>query len=292
MIYYRQFLFVLFACLFVQQICSQNLDYVSIANQYLERQEYTKAFEYMKKGALEGSVGAQCNLGSFYAQGIGTPKNFNAAIEWWKKAAEQGHAISMYYIATSYLDGNNGIPVDKTTALYWLTKSSDYGNTEAKLALVNFYIKGDGIAKDINKAVTMLKQIIDSPNCLVETKTNAVLQLAALYQDEESVRDYAKSHELWLQAAKAGNVLGMYMTGMDYIQGRGVEKNVEQSLEWIQLGADLGHPECQFQLHLYYKLGIGVEKDENKAKDLFNKANKGGSIRALKLLMDMYGEKK
>lgn len=291
MIKYRQFLLALLTCLSAQQVYSQNLDYVSVAFQCLDRKEYTKAFDYMKKGALEGNVGAQCNLGSFYAQGLGTPKNISAAIEWWKKAAEQGHAISMYYIATSYLDGNNGIPVDKATALYWLTKSSDYGNTEAKLTLVDFYLKGDGITKDISKAVLLLKQIIESTNCQKETKINAVLQLAALYQDEESVRDYTKSHELWLQAAKAGDVLGMYMTGMDFIQGRGVEKNVEQSLKWIQLGADMGHPECQFQLHLYYKLGIGVEKDETKAKDLFNRAYKGGSIRALKLLMDMYGEK-
>ena len=282
--------FVFLCLLLVSTRCFAQIDNFKLAMSFYDKGSYEKAFEYMEKSANEGSIGAQYTLGSYYAIGIGVTKNLSKAMEWWQKAADQGHPMSMFHLGEEYLEGGDGVIIDKQKAIYWLTKATDYDNLEAASLLSDCYRLGNGVPKNIKKSISLLENIINSDkDGFQDTKINAELQLAAIYMDDELVRDYAKAHYYSLKAAESGNPTGMYFVGMDYCQERGVPKDIKESVKWITLGADLGHPECQFQLHLYYKLGIGVEKNSKKANELFDKAYKGGSLRAVQLLMDMYG---
>jgi TPR repeat protein len=51
-----------------------------------------KAVEWFKKAADQGNVDAQNNLGVMYYTGEGVPKDIAKAREWFRKAAAQGNA--------------------------------------------------------------------------------------------------------------------------------------------------------------------------------------------------------
>ncbi|MBR6902145.1 MAG: sel1 repeat family protein, partial [Synergistaceae bacterium] len=46
---------------------------------------------WYKKAADNGDAIAQYNIGSLYENGLGVKKNYKKAIEWYEKAAAQGH---------------------------------------------------------------------------------------------------------------------------------------------------------------------------------------------------------
>lgn len=48
----------------------------------------------IKEAAEQGDVDAQYMLGDFYANGEGVKQDYEKAIEWTKKAADQGHIMA------------------------------------------------------------------------------------------------------------------------------------------------------------------------------------------------------
>jgi len=59
---------------------------------------YSTAVEWYRKAAEQGYEGAQFNLGVMYDKGWDVDKNELTAVEWYRKAVEQGHAIAQYSI--------------------------------------------------------------------------------------------------------------------------------------------------------------------------------------------------
>ena len=50
-------------------------------------------FEEIKAKAEAGDADAQFNLGVMYRKGQGMEQDYKEAFKWWKKAADQGHAM-------------------------------------------------------------------------------------------------------------------------------------------------------------------------------------------------------
>lgn len=53
----------------------------------------------VEKRADEGDAESQCSLAFLYEIGIDREQNLDLALEWWKKAAAQGHAIALKKVA-------------------------------------------------------------------------------------------------------------------------------------------------------------------------------------------------
>jgi TPR repeat protein len=110
------------------------------------------AVEWYRKAALQGLADAQNKLGIIYAQGIGEadtpidsskpsapyinqqikiPKDETAALEWFKKAANQGDIDAQYNLAIMYV---NGLGTDRSDmqAYFWTTLSAAKGNKNAQ----------------------------------------------------------------------------------------------------------------------------------------------------------------
>lgn len=55
---------------------------------------YTEAVNWFRKAAEQGDVNAQALLGSMYYDGVGVTKNLSEAKKWFEKAAAQGNEES------------------------------------------------------------------------------------------------------------------------------------------------------------------------------------------------------
>jgi uncharacterized protein len=54
---------------------------------------------------------------------------------WLFKAANNGDANAQFNISQNYLNGNNGLPVNRTKALNWLKAAAKNGHNQAQVLL-------------------------------------------------------------------------------------------------------------------------------------------------------------
>ena len=64
------------------------------------------------------------------------------------------------------------------------------------------------------------------------------------------------------------HVIGLLLS----VPGEGVEKDMRKAFEWLEKASELGHVGATHDLAGYYEHGIGVDKDEAKAIELYVKA--------------------
>ncbi|MBR0097490.1 MAG: sel1 repeat family protein [Synergistaceae bacterium] len=74
-----------------------------------------------------------------YASGRGVRRDYQQAVYWYRKAAEQGHAWAQNNLGAMYANGN-GIKRDFNQAIYWWQKSAAQGNTSARANLATLGI--------------------------------------------------------------------------------------------------------------------------------------------------------
>ena len=63
----------------------------TIAFAYYCKQDYGQAMEWFKKAAEQGYANAQYSIGIMYRRGEGVEQDYSQAMDWFRKAAEQGH---------------------------------------------------------------------------------------------------------------------------------------------------------------------------------------------------------
>ena len=73
---------------------------------------------------------AQYNLGTMYRKGDGVKQDYKEAVEWYRKAAEQGLANAQYNLGLMYAKGQ-GAPTDFAAALKWLQLAAERGHEPA-----------------------------------------------------------------------------------------------------------------------------------------------------------------
>jgi TPR repeat protein len=69
-----------------------------------------------------------------YEKGLGTPKNYTAAMKWYLMAAQQGRPEAEFKVGYLYEQGL-GVAQNKPSAIAWYQKSSQQGYPDARDAL-------------------------------------------------------------------------------------------------------------------------------------------------------------
>jgi TPR repeat protein len=88
--------------------------------------------------------------------------------------------------------------------------------------------------------------------------------------------------------AAAGDVEAQLELSIFYRKGMGVEKNLELGLHWLQIAADAGFSGAQTHLGLAYMNGYDVEADRETARKWLTLATAQGSRAAEQLLRHPY----
>ena len=74
------------------------------------------------------------------------------------------------------------------------------------------------------------------------------------------------------EKAKSGSVVSQGILGHNYLCGHGTAPNYEEALNWLTLAADKGVAQALFNLGYMYENGLGVQKDEIKAIEYYEKS--------------------
>lgn len=121
-------------------------------------------FAQLQKDADAGNAEAQFSLGWIYVHGEGytgvtfmrdVPKDIPKALDWYQKAAAQGHVNAQYNLGMLYRLGL-GVKEDQANAFVWLQKAAAQGSDVAQYNLGVMYAEGAGVTQNLPRACAWL----------------------------------------------------------------------------------------------------------------------------------------
>ena len=98
----------------------------------------------------------QWRFGSMYRFGIGVKEDQEKAVEWFRKSAEQGHAVGQYFLACAYQEGE-GVPQNFAEARAWFSLSKSNGDEDAEERMDDLDAKM--IKEDISKSQERAREL-------------------------------------------------------------------------------------------------------------------------------------
>ncbi|KAF9900302.1 hypothetical protein EC991_007644 [Linnemannia zychae] len=193
-------------------------------------------FHEMIKKAKLGDMDSQHALGKmYYFGGSGVEQDYHVAMDWYTKAASQGHAGAQNYIGFMYQHGQ-GVPQDYTAAMNWFLKASDQGLGSAQNNVGFLYRYGHGVSQDYAAAMEWYLMAADSGYPV------AFNNIGALYSHGLGVpQSYSIAMEWYRKAADRGSSNAQYNIGVMFQSGQGVPKDIAAAKEWYSMAAAGGH---------------------------------------------------
>lgn len=184
---------------------------------------------WIERAAAGGSALAQADLASRYLQGHGLPRDpflarrwalkaatrgqrraesvlcvldhhdhrQGAARQWCQKGAEQGDALSQFFLARTL--GQSATPADKRRARHWMRQAAAQGLIPAQLHLGDYFHEGIGGKRDNRQAIRWWRQAARAGN------GRAQLAVARAYAKGWGVKPDAFTAYAWLLAASRSN---------------------------------------------------------------------------------------
>ena len=235
---------------------SKTTDLLMKASQCLTAKDLNGAKRKLEKAAEMGDMYAQFNLGVMYMRGDGGAPDPAKALEWFQKSADQGCSFAQH--ALGQLCQNPKIVsrdvISAEAQRDYFTQAADQGHADALYRLAMIDLMGNTFNWPQGASPAVISQ----------------LRLAA-----------EKEHP------KAQNSLAWVYEHMKDIDPNKQKENEAQALHWRIKAANNGHKGAQFNLGMQYQEGRGVEKDEVRALDLFTKAATNGHKKAREYLQTL-----
>ena len=210
-------------------------------------------------------------------------EKFVEALEMYKKAGEMGNAEGLFRAGKFYHEGRTGIEVNYELARKYYEQAVRLNNAKAMNNLANMYGNGEGVTRNILKAIELYEKAALLKNVA------AMDNLGDKYRWGNGVeQDYLKAKQWYEKAADLGNAYAMYMLGDFYRDGLGVEQNYLKAKEWYEKASDLGSADAMGSLGNLYLNGQGVAENDEEALKWFRKGAEKGAAWVIGNVGHMY----
>lgn len=109
------------------------------------------------------------------------------------------------------------------------------GNLKACAQLGEQLLRGDGVAQNIPRAITLLEQAAHGGI------GSAIFRLGMIYDDGQGVtKDRRRAVDYFRAAAAAGEAEGFFNVGAAYVGAHGVKRDYAEGLAWLILATNRG----------------------------------------------------
>jgi len=194
------------------------------------------ALEHFRIAADMGLAAAHAKLGDYALFGIGPVKpDVDEAVAEYRIASGDGDLAATTTLAFLYRLGR-GVPRDPSQMMQLMTTAADGGYQFAQYRLAQTYLTGDGIAGGADEALGVPNPERGAKYLELAARqgnSKAILELAQLYADDSGgVAWDPDAHAYWtIEAAKTGDPEAIAALGLLYEKGRGVEKDPQRAAE-------------------------------------------------------------
>ncbi|MCH5177072.1 MAG: SEL1-like repeat protein, partial [Prevotellaceae bacterium] len=208
-------------------------------------------------------------------------ENYAEAVQWFQKAAEQGHAEAQYALGLCYYRGE-GVQKNYAEAVQWFQKAAEQGHADAQRALGVCYYNGEGVQKNDAEAVKWFQKVAEQGHA--DAQYNLGL---CYYRGYGMQQNYAEAVKWFRKAAEQGNADAQCALGVCYAKGNGVPQNYEEAVKWYRKAAEQGYATAQYNLGWCYERGNGVGENSTEAAKWLRKAAEQGDADAQKALNEL-----
>lgn len=164
--------------------------------------------------------------------------------------------------ALSLLTGTSG-RIDTLQAVERLQRYADDGNPIAMNAVGIFYLQGTGVERDIDTGIAWLEASAEKGYPYGYFNIAMIYKLGqyGISQDFTTAYDYMLRSYRHTGSAHASHLLGYF-----HYKGIGCEQNYAIAADYFLKGARQGYEPCMYMLGLCYRNGYGLERDEDMAQ--------------------------
>lgn len=240
-------------------------------------------FHKLQECANSGDERCQNMMGVWYKGGVQCEQNYQIAVEWFRKSAEQGFAAAQCNLGNCYKFGK-GVTQDLTKAVKWYEKSAEQGFASAQFRLGYCYEHGEGMMLDCAKAIEWYRKSAVLGYCRAQCRLGEIYK-EGLCGVEKSLQ---KSFEWYFKAAEQGDSSAQFYVGYFYDNGYGVKKDANLAFEWYTKAAEQNSPAALNNLAICYEYGKGTNIDLEEAAYYYEKSAKLGNVTAQKNLANCY----
>jgi TPR repeat protein len=193
--------------------------------------------------ALMATPAEQNQRGDRYFYGQGVEQNYVEAMEWYRKAADQGFADAQHNIGALYENGW-GVAKDIDQAKVWYQRAADRGDAFAKGALERLQSQTNPSAQ--NALPNAPFAAAPQEQSLTPAEENQMGD--RYYYGRGAEQNYLKAMEWYGKAAAHGLADAQFNVGWLYENGWGVAQDVELAQTWYQRAAGQGDREAKAAL--------------------------------------------
>ena len=194
--------------------------------------------------------------------------------------ADHGDAAGQFQLGRAYLRGE-GVAKDPQKAFEWMKAAADQGYADAVGGLGYFYSAGVAVPKDQKIALDWFRKGAEKGSAKAQLNLGNLLLKGQgdTAADPETQR---KEGLQWIQKAADQNLpeAALVYANMAYFGDHGVEQNYELAAKYSKVAAEAGLADAQNMLGNLYHYGWGGAHDTVLAEQWFRKAALQGHIKA------------
>ena len=222
------------------RVFEEALSFFENKNKDLDSECCKELFYKLQVCASSGDKRCQNQLGLWYENGVGTEQNFELALEWYEKAAEQGYASAYGNIGNLYLKGK-GVEQDFQKVFEYNSIGAEKNHPGCQYQLGVCYLKGKGVEKDYAKAYFWFKKSAE------QDFVPAFNYLAACFYEGYGVEKSIKQTIHFLtKAAEAGNIVAIKLVIKLFKKREGIEFFGDEQFDIFVKAAQMGIDSISF----------------------------------------------
>ena len=247
--------------------------------------------KYINAAIAAGNKFVKITMAGIYSDSNNKLYNMDKAIELYKDCAENdSDSFSMFRLGSIYFNGN-GVEKNTVLGLQYLNHAAKSGNKYAKITLAGIYSNGDNEFYDMAKAIRLYKDCAENEN---EPDPFSMYRLGAIYLKGKGVE---KDIELGLHylnnAIAGGNSFAKVTLANFYADSTHDMYDIAKAIQLYKDCAeneDEPDPFSMYKLWSIYIKGNGVEKNIELGLHYLNNAIDGGNSFAKVTLADFYAD--
>lgn len=218
---------------------------------------YAKAIEPLMNQSGKNAI-ADYYLGRIYLYGYDQLRNNQLAIRYFTQSAQKGYLPALQFMGKYTLLHEK----DPKAALVWFKKAADVGDVEAQMFTAAAYMYGLGVKKNDDIAAKYYINAAKNGNAIAQ------FTLADNFINSRNASNQ-KLGLIWLNKAVAnGSLPALAKLGELLIEGKMVDKDEKQGMEFLNRAASQNYPQAMVALG---RIALSHnQKDE--ALQWFNKA--------------------
>jgi len=171
-------------------------------------------------------------------------------LHWLQVAAERGNQDGQYSLGNHYIELDRG-----TEGFKWLKTCADAGHFEGGFHVASYYYQGFIVPKDEQEGARRMKPVADRD--------------FDSYDDDEQQELHASAK---------------WTMGLWHREGKLYPNDRQEAFRYMKAAADLGNPEAQYEVGLFYCCGYGTAQDQQAATINWERASKAGNQSACQKL--------